>query len=330
MLDPRDAEDVLAINALLAQGVKVTRLADGSVLIPASARAAALTEAQTRGLTLTSAPASWSGSTIADKVVVAYAGGSEVRDVLAALGFTTKPVTATTLAAQLTSDVDVLVVGSTLNPATLNAANKPAYDAFLARGGGVVGLGTAGSAHVNNAGLLTVTGTAGNSLTSGVANVVNHGGPVVNGAATTAWIFQPAWYSDLGPNAVVEQSFAADPLWSGWWPLTGNQGQGSAAGKATIVRAQSAAGNGVALIGTTVVTRLHAKGLWSQLGRAIYYAAAPNGDSRLDVQQRHRRRHRPGDTLADAGRSGDLWRVHARYRRGVHGGDRRQRHLHRG
>ena len=71
---------------------------------------------------------------------------------LGQLGFTTKAVTATTLATQLTSDVDVLVVGATLNPATLNAANKPAYDAFIARGGGVVGLGTAGSAHTTNAG----------------------------------------------------------------------------------------------------------------------------------------------------------------------------------
>ena len=34
VLDPRDAEDVLAINALLGQGVKVTRLTDGSVLVP--------------------------------------------------------------------------------------------------------------------------------------------------------------------------------------------------------------------------------------------------------------------------------------------------------
>ena len=91
VLDPRDAEDVLAINALLGQGVKLTRLTDGSVLIPASARAAARRrQAQTRGLTLTSAPASWSGATIADKVVVAYAGGSEVRDSCSALGFEAK------------------------------------------------------------------------------------------------------------------------------------------------------------------------------------------------------------------------------------------------
>ncbi|MDA0185274.1 M14 family zinc carboxypeptidase [Solirubrobacter phytolaccae] len=275
VLDPQDAEDVLAINALLAQGVKVTRLADGSVLAPASARAAVLTEAQSRGLTVKSAPASWSGSTLADKVVVAYNGGSEVRDVLQALGFEAKPITATTVTATLTPDVDVLVVGATLNPATLNAANKPAYDAFIARGGGVVGVGTAGSAHTTNAGLLTATGTSGASLASGVVSLVNNGGPVTNGAASTAWIFPPVWYSNLGSNAVVEQSYAAEPLVSGWWPKTGNSGRAGAAGKAAVVRGVSTGGNGVALIGTSVVTRLHAKGIQNVLGRAIYFAAAP-------------------------------------------------------
>jgi hypothetical protein len=274
VLDPQDPEDVLAINALLADGVKVTRLADGSVLAP---RAQATAQANARGLTLKAAPASYSGATIADKVVVAYNGGSEVRDTLLALGFEGKAVTATTLTTTLTADVDVLLVGATLNPSTLNAANKAALDAFLVRGGGVVGLGTAGSAFTTNGGLLTATGTAAVSLASGVANVVNNGGPVSNGAQATAFIFQPAWYTNLGPNAVVEQTFAADPLLSGWWrPNAANtNGQAQAAGKATIVRALSAGGNGVVLLGTSIVTRLHSKGTQPQLGRALLWAAAP-------------------------------------------------------
>src|SRR6478609_933656 len=261
VLDPRDAQDVLAINALLGQGVKVTRLTDGSVLVPASARAALTTEATNRGLTLASAPAAWSGSTIADKVVVAYNGGSEVRDVLTALGFDIKPITATTLTTALTPDVDVLVIGATLNPTTLNTANRAALDAFLARGGGVVGLGTAGSAFTTNAGLLTATGTSGASLASGVVSVVNNGGPVTTGAQSTAWVFPPVWYTNLGANAIVEQSYGTDPLISGWWPKTGTNGRVSAAGRASVVRAQSAAGNGVVLLGTSTVTRQHAKGL---------------------------------------------------------------------
>ncbi|MBE2319350.1 peptidase [Solirubrobacter sp. CPCC 204708] len=275
VLDPRDAQDLLAINALLAKGIKLTRLSDGSVLIPASARADALEEAQTRGLTLTSAPASFAGATLEDKIVVAYNGGAEVRDVLKALGFEAKAFTAATLGTTLTDDVDVLVVRDTLDPAALTGANKAAYDAFIARDGGVVGLGDRAATYTTNAGLLTATGQAGASLTSGVANVVNHGGPVVNSAQSTAWIFQPSWYSNLGPNAVVEQSFAADPLLAGWWPVDGNQGQTNAAGKASVVRGVSAGGNGVVLIGTSVVTRLHAKGLNATFGRAILFAADP-------------------------------------------------------
>jgi hypothetical protein len=274
VLDPQDAEDLLAVNALLGQGVKVTRLADGSVLLP---RDAASAQATARGLTLKSAPATYSGATLADKVLVAYTGGSEVRDTLAALGFEGRAVTATTLTTTLTADVDVLLVGATLNPSTLNAANKAALDAFLARGGGVVGLGTAGSAFTTNANLLAATGTAAVSLASGVANVVNNGGPVSNGAQSTAFIFQPAWYTNLGPNAVVEQTFAADPLLSGWWRpnATNTNGQAAAAGKATIVRALSPGGNGTVLLGTNIVTRLHSKGTQPQFGRALLWAAAP-------------------------------------------------------
>jgi hypothetical protein len=275
VVDPQDAEDFLAINALTDAGVTVTRLADGRVLVPRSARALAQTVAEQHGTTFTAAPASWSGGPV-DKVVVAYVGGSEVRDTLGYVGFERRPATAATLATALTADVDVLVVGGTLNPNTLTAPNRAALDAFVARGGGVVGLGTAGSAFTTNAGLLQATGTAASSLTSGVANVVNHGGPIVNGAQSTSWIFQPAWYSNLGPNAVVEQSYAAEPLLSGWWPRTGNNGRTGAAGKASVVRALADNRNGVALIGTSVVTRLHAKGLHSQLGRAILYAAAPH------------------------------------------------------
>src|SRR4051812_42419466 len=167
VLDPQDAEDLLAINALLGQGVKLTRLSDGSVLVPSSARMAAEAQATTRSLTLTAAPSSWTGAPLDDKVVVAYNGGSEVRDTLAALGFQAEAITATTLATGLTPDIDVLLVGGTLNPSTLDAANKAALDAFIARRGGVVGLGTAGSAFTTNGGLLQATGTAAVSLASG-------------------------------------------------------------------------------------------------------------------------------------------------------------------
>ena len=160
------------------------------------------------------------------------------------------------------------------------------------------------------AALLTATATTGQGLVSGVANVVNHGGPVVNGAQPWAWIFPAAWFSNLGANAVVEQSYAADPLLSGWWrPSNANNGQEQAAGKASVVHAVAPSGTGVVLIGTSPTVRLHAKGLQPQLGRALLWSRV--ADDVGDVGRRRRRRHGGGDAVADARHAGDLRRVHA-------------------
>ena len=266
--------------------------------------------ASSSGVTFKAPPASWSGATL-DKVVVAYVGGSELRDTLDALGFEKKVASATTLATTLTSDVDVLAVGGTLNYANLNAANRAALDAFLARGGGVVGLGTAGSAFSTASGVLTATGTSATGLASGVANLVNHGGPVSNGAQPHAFVFPPVWYSNLGTGAVVEQSYAADPLAAGWWRASNTtNSQEAAAGKASIVRAQ---GRTVSGAGPDRHQRGHAP---ARQGPAA--AARPRDPvgrradrvGRVDLDRRHRRRLRPRDADAGPGRAGDVPGVH--------------------
>ena len=76
---------------------------------------------------------------------------------------------------------------------------------------------------------------------------------------------------------MVEQSYAADPLLSGWWPSEHRRQRTvrrQAAGKASVVRAVAPGGNGVVLIGTSPIMRLHAKGLQPQLGRALLWARA--------------------------------------------------------
>ncbi|MDO3701752.1 M14 family zinc carboxypeptidase [Micromonospora sp. C28SCA-DRY-2] len=273
-LDLRDAADLLTVNALLARGVAVYRLADGSVVVPGTPGNRKLARAAVRehGVTFGRAPARWSGTRL-DEVVVGYLGTVEERDTLADLGFATRALTAATLGGTLTADVDVLLVASTVNLANLPAESRAALDAFLARGGGVVGLGTPGAGFSNAAGLLSVTATAGPSLASGVANVVNHGGPVSAAAIPHAFISQPVWFTGLGAGVTVEQSYAADPLLSGWWATEGAGGQGAAANQASIVSGVSAGGNGVVLFGTDPTFRLHPKGLQAQLGRALLWAA---------------------------------------------------------
>ncbi|BBH67651.1 hypothetical protein ACTI_43360 [Actinoplanes sp. OR16] len=270
-LDIQDAADLRAVNDLLASGARVYRQADGSVVVPAESRRLVKAAVKEHRVTFTKAPKRWSG-TLVDEIVVGYVGGVEARDTLADTGFTARQVTAATLAATLTDDVDVLLVASTLNPATLTAENKAALDAYLARGGGVVGLDSAGPAFSNAAGLLSVTANSGPGLASGVVNVVNSGGPITSGAIPHSFIAQPVWYTGLGAGVTVEQSYAADPLLAGWWSAGSPQGQDQAAGQAAIVRGTTAAGNGVVLIGTDPIWRLHAKGLQSQLGRALIWA----------------------------------------------------------
>ncbi|MEV6693571.1 M14 family zinc carboxypeptidase [Micromonospora sp. NPDC051196] len=275
-LDLQDAADLLVVNSLIRKGLRVHRLADGSVVVQATPGSRKLLQeaVRTHGVTFERAPARWQGTPLGE-IVVGYLGGVEARDTLAALGFATRAVTAATLADTLTDEVDVLLVAGNLNVANLTAANRAALDAFLARGGGVVGLGTAGASFGNATSLLNVTATAGPSLASGVANVVNRGGPVTTDASRYAFISQPVWFTNLGPGVSVEQSYAADPLLAGWWAATGANGQAAAANQASIVRTVSAGGNGVVLFGTNPTFRLHPKGLQPQLGRALLWAARP-------------------------------------------------------
>jgi zinc carboxypeptidase len=279
LLNPQDAADLLALNALLEEDVEAYRLADGSVVLPYSRRTVKLAAAEVRehGVTFRAAPRGWHGEEL-DEVDVGYLGGSEPRDTLRTLGFDARAVSAQTLATTLTADVDVLLVGGNLNVANLTPENRAALDAFLARGGGVVGLGAAGASFSNATSLLSVTATVGPGLASGVANIVNHGGPVTDGAIPHAFISQPVWYTGLGAGAVVEQSYAGDPLLSGWWRANdaGTNGQAAAAGQASIVRSVAPGGSGLVLIGTNPVFRLHAKGLQPQLGRAVLWTSEPS------------------------------------------------------
>jgi hypothetical protein len=171
----------------------------------------------------------------------------------------------------------VLLVGGNLNVGSLTPEHRAALDAFLDRGGGVVGLGTAGASFSNATSLLSVTATAGPSLASGVANIVNHGGPVTDGAIPHAFINQPVWFTGLSADAEVEQSYADDPLLAGWWrpSASGTNGQDAAAGQASIVRGRTSDGNGLVLFGTNPTFRLHPKGLQPQLGRAVLWTASP-------------------------------------------------------
>ncbi|ROP45796.1 M14 family zinc carboxypeptidase [Pseudokineococcus lusitanus] len=277
LLVARDAADLQALAALQEDGARTHLLGDGSVVVRATpaARRTALLLTRDLGVSFAAAPAGWDqDARPLDRVVVGYTGGPTVRDTLAALGLEARPLTAADAAAVLPG-VDVLYVGADLDLAADGV--RGAVEAFLARGGGVVGQGTAGASLVDGTDVLAVTASAGATLASGVADLETLGGPVTDDAQPEAFFARPVWFTDLGSDAVVEQRWAAEPLVAGWWPREGDGGRDLAAGQASVVTSRTAAGAGVVLLGTDPTWRLHPKGLQAQLGRALLWAATPAG-----------------------------------------------------
>ncbi|MEV0389036.1 M14 family zinc carboxypeptidase [Nonomuraea sp. NPDC050643] len=269
-----DAKEVLALNALLAQGVEMT-WSGGTAIVPSSARAAARTAADRYGVAFTLAGQA-TGVPLAPVRVAAAASADELFT-LRELGFAVTPVSTAVLNAGFDwSATDVLYVSSGLSHAALNPAARTALTAFLARGG-VIGRGGTGAAFNAAAGLLTVTPVAGNPDANGVVRTVTGDGPVASGSPEHAFVYSPRWFTGLGAGVTAEQSYAAGgPLVSGHWRPNedGTGGPEAARGQAAVVSGRDEAGAAVVLFGTEPMFRNHPKGLFAQVARALYWSAS--------------------------------------------------------
>ncbi|MFG1703112.1 M14 family zinc carboxypeptidase [Nonomuraea sp. M3C6] len=272
-----DAKDVQALNDLLGQGVTVT-WANGTAIVPASARQAARTVSDRYGVAFTAAGSS-SGVPLA-QVRVAAAVSADELFTLRELGFAVTPVSTAVLNAGFDwSATDVLFVSSGLSYTALNPTAKTALDTFLATGG-VITRGSTGSTFNTAAGLLTATGVAGRSDANGVVRVVSSNGPVGTGSPDHSFVYSPRWFTGLGAEVTVEQSYAADgPLVSGHWRPNenGTGGQDAARGQAAVVSGRDERGAAVVLFGTEPMFRNHPKGLFPQVARALYWSASVTG-----------------------------------------------------
>ncbi|MFI6942932.1 M14 family zinc carboxypeptidase [Streptomyces sp. NPDC050418] len=270
-----DPQEIAALNALLADGVAVRRAADGGAIVPASARRAALQLSRTYDVAFTAAKERGSGALQRTRVAAAVTSGELFA--LREMNFDVLPVSTATLNAGFDwSEADVLMVSAGLDLGELNAPARGALDAFLADGGGVVGLGGTGAALTADAGLLTAKAVAGNGDANGVVRVANTAGPVTAGAPDTTFVYSPVWFTDLGPGVRVEQSYATgNPLVSGHWRALedGTGGPADAAGKASVVSAPGVEGSRTYLFGTEPLFRAHPKGVFPQIGRALLGAA---------------------------------------------------------
>ncbi|MFI2349642.1 M14 family zinc carboxypeptidase [Streptomyces sp. NPDC019443] len=267
-----DPKELAALNSLLAHGVKVRRAADGSAIVPGSARGVAGVLADRLGVAFLAAKEKGTGALHRTRVAAAVTPGELFA--LREMGFEVQPVSTAALNAGFDwSKADVLMVSGGLEYGRLTPTARGALDAFLAGHGGVVALGSDGAAFNADAGLIAVKPVAGNGDANGVVRVANAAGsPVTGGAPAHTFVYSPLWFTDLGPGVRVEQSYGSgNPLVAGHWRTTedGKGGPKDAAGRASIVSGTSAKGTPVVLFGTEPLFRDHPKGVFAQVGRAL-------------------------------------------------------------
>ncbi|GGW81889.1 M14 family zinc carboxypeptidase [Streptomyces lomondensis] len=265
LTDPRE---VAALNSLLRDGVRVRQASDGSAIVPASARRAALAAARTHDVAFTATRLT--GTTPLRRLRVAAAVTPGELFALREMGFDVTPVSTAVLNAGFDwSGTDVLFVSAGLDHAALTAPARTALDAFL-DDHGLVGRGATGAALNTAAGLLAVTPVEGNEAANGVVRVANSGG-ITRDAPPHGFVYAPLWFTGLGPGVRVEQSYATgNPLVSGHWrPLRdGTGGPAGAAGQASVV-----SGGHTVLFGTEPLFRDHPKGEFPQVARALFTVA---------------------------------------------------------
>ncbi|WP_319055178.1 M14 family zinc carboxypeptidase [Streptomyces europaeiscabiei] len=258
-------QEIAALNSLLRDGVAVRQAADGSALVPSSARRKA--EALARSYDVAFDATRTVRGTPLQRVRVAAAVTAGELLALREMNFEVVPVSTAMLNGGFDwSKADVLFVSSGLSYGGLNATARTALSGFLA-GHGLVGRGAAGAALATATGRLKATAVQGNGDANGVVRVVNSGGAVTGGAPDHSFVYAPVWFTDLGAGVTVEQSYGTgNPLVSGHWrPLDdGTGGPAAAAGRASVV-----SGPHAVLFGTEPLFRDHPKGEFPQVGRAL-------------------------------------------------------------
>ncbi|QCX76374.1 Zinc carboxypeptidase [Streptomyces sp. YIM 121038] len=263
-----DPREIAALNSLLGDGVAVRDAGDGGAIVPGSARRLAREAAAEYDVAFHATRAR--GGEVLRRTRVAAAVTPGELFALREMGFDVAPVSTNALNAGFDwGRTDVLFVSAGLDRAKLNGEAKARLDAFFARGGGLVGRGAEGAALNSAAGLLPVTAVEGNGDANGVVRVRE-----ARGAAGFSFVYAPVWFTGLGDGVRVEESYGSgNPLVSGHWRAAdgGRGGPSDAAGQAAVVSG-AAGGSRVTLFGTEPLFRAHPKGLYSQVGRALFAA----------------------------------------------------------
>jgi hypothetical protein len=269
-----DPKDVEALNFLLGTGTEVQWTDQGSVVLPDPDPAVAADVADRYGVVLRAAGSI--GGTPMEETVIAAAAPADELFALAEMGFTVQQVSTATLNSGFDwTGVDTLFVSSGLSYAALTPQARADLTAFLQSGGGVVTRGATGATFNQAAGLLVASRVAGRPDANGVVRVDNSGGPLTDRATPHTFVSAPSWFTGLGSEVTVEQSYGTDgPLVSGHWRARpdGTGGPEAARGQAVVVRGEDETGAGVVLFGSEPLYRAHPKGQYALVGRALVWA----------------------------------------------------------
>ena len=296
-LESAGLSDIKALNALLEEGVEVSQLADGTLLVGPEDRAAVATVAKTYDVAVAKATDAEVEALDADTtkgltdLTVAYVGTQDDRLSLLDLGFDDLVnVTAAGVNTAATNgtptgleDADLLWIGGSFTQAA-NTPGRAAVQSFVDAGHSIVGRSAQAFTVASTYGLLSGTAVNGNSSGNGIVDVDTPDDSVLAPYASDASFVYPAtWFTGLGESVRVEQRFGADPMLAGHWRRGTSAGQPvsngpeDAAGQPSAVSAVGASGAKAFVFGTSVFFRTHVKVGATQAARAIFWAG-PSGD----------------------------------------------------
>lgn len=280
--EPRGVADWQAVNALLAEGVALSQLPNGSIVVgdDPDSRAAASEAAAVFGVdfALSDGREIRDGESTALRAVrIGYVGDAADRDALTKLGFVDLvPVTNVALASGAVdlSTVDLLYIGTGLSFNQSQTAGADQVRAFIAAGKPVVGRGTAGAAFVQNY-ITPLSAVSGSSGSNGIARVETPADGVLGDyPQDTAFGYPFAWFPAPADGITVEQRYAAsDTFVSGHWRASTGRSIQDAAGQASAVSLTGATGSRAFVFGSSPTFRAHPVGAFGDVARAVFWAA---------------------------------------------------------
>ncbi|MDD9207176.1 M14 family zinc carboxypeptidase, partial [Georgenia sp. 10Sc9-8] len=223
-LDVDGVAEVAALNDLLDRGVAVTAVEGGDVVLRPQNHEVAAAVAAEHGVTFTkSNGGALKGGRELTELQVGYTSSASYAGedllTLLELGFDDPVlVTEENLADGSVDldDVDVLWLGDSLDLDDADVAVQLAD--YVADGKGFVGTAAAGTSLAEDLDVLTADVVSGPFRANGIVAVDTVDGGLLDGTARdAAFVYRPSWFTGLGAEVTVEQTYADDPLIAGHW-----------------------------------------------------------------------------------------------------------------